>query len=53
MCTMILYSYILLNAFMLVPSMLGDEMEEVVAEESKERCKTCMELEKRKQTDVD
>lgn len=46
---MMLYLYILLNAFMLIPSMLGDEMEEAVAEESKERCKKGMELEKRKQ----
>lgn len=33
MSTMMLYSYILLNAFMLVPSMLGDGIEVAVAGE--------------------
>lgn len=33
MSTTMLYSYILLNAFMLVPSMLGDEIEVAVAGE--------------------
>lgn len=41
----------LLNALMLVPSMLGDRIEVEVAEESKERYMKGMELEKRKQRD--